>query len=179
MSERIFKVHQRRAKGGRGRKRNRAGGCLTILGHTRDNCHLDKNRKQGYTICNPLHILHPVDDELYDSAIRLFSLLAHPARLRILDLLRRGEACVCHLQAALRVPQPYVSQQLRVLREAGLISQRREGLYIYYRLADPQVERLLAEVLGPVEEISPFPECTCPRCQKTSLAEPIFLVEVN
>ncbi len=94
-------------------------------------------------------------------------------------LLRRGEACVCHLQAALRVPQPYVSQQLRVLREAGLISQRREGLYIYYRLADPQVEWLLAEVLGPMEEISPFPECTCPRCQKTSLAEPIFLVEVN
>lgn len=58
------------------------------------------------------------------------------ARLRILDLLRRGEAGVCHLQAALGVPQPYVSQQSRVLREAGLVSQRREGLYIYYRLAD-------------------------------------------
>ncbi len=120
-----------------------------------------------------------MDNELYESAIRLFSLLAHPARLRILDILRRGESCVCHLQAALGVPQPYVSQQLRVLREAGLISQRREGLYIYYRLADPQVEHLLADVLGPVNEISSLPKCTCPQCQKTSLTEPIFLVEVN
>lgn len=120
-----------------------------------------------------------MDNELYESAIRLFSLLAHPARLRILDMLRRGESCVCHLQAALGVPQPYVSQQLRVLREAGLISQRREGLYVYYRLADPQVEHLLAEVLGPVNETPPLPECPCPRCQKTSLTEPIFLVEVN
>ncbi len=121
----------------------------------------------------------PVDDELYESVIRLFSLLAHPARLRILDLLRRGEACVCHLQAALGVSQPYISQQLRVLREAGLISHRREGLYIYYRLTDPQVEHLLTEALGPVEETPPFPACTCPRCREASLAEPIFLVEVN
>lgn len=132
-----------------------------------------------YTICNPLHILDTVHDDLYESIIRLFSLLAHPARLRILDILRRGEACVCHLQAALGAPQPYVSQQLRVLREAGLISQRREGLYVYYRLVDPQVERLLAEVLGPVEEEAPIPQCTCPRCQETPLSEPIFLMEVN
>lgn len=109
-----------------------------------------------------------MDNELYESVTRLFSLLAHPARLRILDLLRRGEACVCHLQAVLGVSQPYVSQQLRLLREAGLISQRREGLYIYYRLADPQVEHLLAEVLGSVEENPLFPECPCPQCRKTS-----------
>jgi len=121
----------------------------------------------------------PVDDELYESAIRLFSLLAHPARLRILDMLRRGEACVCHLQAALGAPQPYVSQQLRVLREAGLISSRREGLFVYYQLADRRVEHLLEEALGPLEETAPLPGCTCPHCQKTSLTEPIFLVEVN
>lgn len=102
-----------------------------------------------------MHISNTVHGDLYEPVARLFSLLAHPARLRILDLLRRGEARVCHLQAVLGVPQPYVSQQLRVLREAGLISQRREGLYIYYRLADPQVEHLLAEVLGPVEETLP------------------------
>lgn len=107
-------------------------------------------------------------DDLYEPIVRLFSLLAHPARLRILDLLRRGEAYVCHLQAVLRVSQPYVSQQLRVLREAGLISQHREGFYIYYRLADPRVEHLLAEVLGPVEEIPPLPECPCPRCREAS-----------
>lgn len=102
--------------------------------------------------------------ERYEIALRLFSLLAHPARLRILDILRRGEACVCHLQAALGVPQPYISQQLRVLREAGVISQRREGLFVYYRLADERVAHLLADVLGPVEEEPPLPHCTCPRC---------------
>jgi ArsR family transcriptional regulator len=120
-----------------------------------------------------------VHDDLHEPIIRLFSLLAHPARLRILDMLRRGEACVCHLQAALGAPQPYVSQQLRVLREAGLIAQRREGLYVYYRLDDPLVERLLREVLGPVEEEALIPQCTCPRCQEASLSQPIFLVEVN
>ncbi len=107
-----------------------------------------------------------MDEERYEPIIRLFSLLGHPARLRILDILRRGEACVCHLQAALGVPQPYVSQQLRVLREAGLISQRREGLFIYYRLVDPRVERLLTEVLGPVTEEAPIPQCPCPHCLK-------------
>lgn len=118
-------------------------------------------------------------DERYETALRLFSLLAHPARLRILDILRCGEACVCHLQAALGAPQPYVSQQLRVLREAGVISQRREGLFVYYRLADERMAHLLADVLGPATEETPVPQCTCPRCQETTPAESIFLVEVN
>ncbi|MCS7283397.1 MAG: metalloregulator ArsR/SmtB family transcription factor [Anaerolineae bacterium] len=120
-----------------------------------------------------------MENERYESAIRLLALLAHPARLRILDILRRGEACVCHLQAALEVPQPYVSQQLRVLREAGLISQRREGLFIYYRLADERVAHLLAEVLGPATVEAPIPHCACPRCQETHLSQSFCLVEVN
>ena len=57
----------------------------------------------------------------YKQTAELFRILSHRARLRILDELRRGEACVCHLQAALERPQVYVSQQLRVLREAGVI----------------------------------------------------------
>ncbi|MBC7226109.1 MAG: helix-turn-helix transcriptional regulator [Thermoflexales bacterium] len=120
-----------------------------------------------------------MNEDPYEPIIQLFSLLAHPARLRILDILRRGEACVCHLQAALGAPQPYVSQQLRVLREAGVISQRREGLFVYYRLADPRVAHLLEDVLGPVTEAPPIPQCTCPRCQETPLSKSIFLVEVN
>lgn len=120
-----------------------------------------------------------MDDERYESALRLFALLAHPARLRILDILRRGEACVCHLQAALGAPQPYVSQQLRVLREAGVISHRREGLFAYYRLASPQVEHLLTAVLGPVGESLPLPQCTCPQCQGVLQTQPVFPVEVT
>ncbi len=98
-------------------------------------------------------------------AARLFHLLSHPARLRILDELRRGEACVCHLQAVLRRPQPYVSQQLRVLRDAGLVTDRRSGLLVYYQLADRQVEWILERVLGPAGEQECIPGCTCPHCQ--------------
>lgn len=108
----------------------------------------------------------------YRQAVRLFSLLAHPARLRILDELRREEACVCHLQAILRRPQPYISQQLRVLREAGVIEGHKRGLYVYYRLADERAERLLQEVLGPPGEPRPLPACACPRCHEEEVPLP-------
>ncbi|RLC85130.1 MAG: ArsR family transcriptional regulator [Chloroflexi bacterium] len=101
----------------------------------------------------------------YRYAARLFRLLSHPARLRILDELRRGEACVCHLQAVLGRPQVYVSQQLRVLREAGVIESYKDGLFVYYRLADSRVERLLGEMLGSVTEAERLSHCTCPFCR--------------
>jgi DNA-binding transcriptional ArsR family regulator len=101
----------------------------------------------------------------YRQAAKLFHLLSHPARLHILDELRQGEACVCHLQAVLGRPQAYVSQQLRVLREAGVVQDRKDGLLVYYRVADRQVECLLGEVLGPAGEPTYVPGCPCPRCQ--------------
>ncbi len=101
----------------------------------------------------------------YQDVSNLFSLLAHAPRLRILDELRRGEACVCHLQAALDRPQTYISQQLRVLREADVVSDRRDGLYVFYRLSDPRVERLLEQTLGPAGEPEPLVRCCCPQCE--------------
>ena len=102
----------------------------------------------------------------HQRAARLFHLLSHPARLRILDELRREEACVCHLQAVLRRPQAYVSQQLRVLREAEMVADRKDGLLVFYRLANRRIERLLNEVLGPAERPTRSPSCPCPRCQR-------------
>jgi DNA-binding transcriptional ArsR family regulator len=104
----------------------------------------------------------------YKQATELFHILSHRARLRILDELRRGEACVCHLQAALGRPQVYVSQQLRVLREAGVIESRNEGTFAFYRLTEPLVERLLAEALGPADQSVPMSGCECPRCGGTA-----------
>ncbi len=75
------------------------------------------------------------------------ALLAHPVRLRIVIELRAGEACVSELQAAVDRSQPYVSQQLSVLRKAGIVVCRREGQFVYYRLIDPFVERLLDDVV--------------------------------
>ena len=58
----------------------------------------------------------------YDELSARLKLLAHPERLRILDAVRRGRECVCHLEVLLGKPQPYVSQQLRLLRDAGIIA---------------------------------------------------------
>jgi ArsR family transcriptional regulator len=101
----------------------------------------------------------------YEQASEVFYLLSHSARLQILDELRRDSACVCHLEAVLGRPQAYVSQQLRVLREAGVVSDRRDGLFVYYRLVDGQVERLLEEMLGPAGERREPAKCPCPHCE--------------
>ncbi|MGC9467683.1 MAG: ArsR/SmtB family transcription factor [Anaerolineae bacterium] len=72
-----------------------------------------------------------------------FKALAHPKRLAILQVLRDGEHCVCEIEAALDLRQAYVSQQLTVLREAGLVCYRKDGWNVYYRIARPEVYTLL------------------------------------
>jgi len=65
----------------------------------------------------------------------IFRALSDQTRLRILNLLRGGELCVCHLVAVLGVPQPTASRHLAYLRRAGLVAARKEGLWSYYRLS--------------------------------------------
>ena len=65
----------------------------------------------------------------------VFRALSDRTRLRILNLLRGGELCVCHLVAVLDVPQPTASRHLAYLRKAGLVVARKEGLWMHYRLA--------------------------------------------
>jgi ArsR family transcriptional regulator len=65
----------------------------------------------------------------------LFTALAHDTRLRCLVLLmKHDELCVCELTQALGAAQPHISRHLAHLRELGLVSDRREGLWIYYQL---------------------------------------------
>ena len=74
-----------------------------------------------------------------------------PTRLRILNLLRQGNICVCDLQAVLRIPQPTISRHLAALRHAGLVVDERNGTRIFYSLvpaatpAHRMLLRLLAE----------------------------------
>jgi ArsR family transcriptional regulator, arsenate/arsenite/antimonite-responsive transcriptional repressor len=65
----------------------------------------------------------------------VFRALSDRTRLRILNLLRGSEVCVCHLVAVLDVPQPTASRHLACLRKAGLVVARKEGLWSHYRLA--------------------------------------------
>jgi ArsR family transcriptional regulator len=66
---------------------------------------------------------------------RLFKALGDETRLRIVALLAHGELCVCHIEDALRVSQPKVSRHLAILRAAGVVEPRRDGTWVYYRLA--------------------------------------------
>jgi DNA-binding transcriptional ArsR family regulator len=102
----------------------------------------------------------------YDDLAVRFKALAHPVRLQILDMLRSGEACVCHMETALNKRQAYISQQLMVLRDAGLVDARRDGLQVFYCLADDMTAALLDTVLGPVEEEkrTRLEGCPCPHC---------------
>jgi len=67
----------------------------------------------------------------------IFKALSDETRLRIYLLLGQGELCVCHIQAALGTTQTKVSRHLGVLRNAGLVTSRRDGLWMYYRRSDP------------------------------------------
>jgi ArsR family transcriptional regulator len=72
-----------------------------------------------------------------------FRALGHPARLRILELLRSGERSVSELQADLEIDSSSVSQQLAVLRAKNIVDTRRAGTSVYYSVRDPQVFQLL------------------------------------
>jgi ArsR family transcriptional regulator len=111
-----------------------------------------------------------MDIQAYEAQAQLLKLLTHPARLAILDLLRDGEQCVCHMEAHLGFRQAYISQQLAVLREAGLIQDRRDGWNVFYRVAEPRI----FEVLDAVDRVfahdkasstnRPDVSCPCPKC---------------
>jgi ArsR family transcriptional regulator, arsenate/arsenite/antimonite-responsive transcriptional repressor len=83
-------------------------------------------------------------------------ILAHPIRLQLLDVLARkeGTVCVCDLEAAVPVKQPTVSHHLKLLREAGLVSSDRQGLYAYYRVNRDALTRLRERITARLATLS-------------------------
>ena len=77
------------------------------------------------------------------AAVALLKLLANPDRLLLLCQMTQGEHSVGELEQRLGIRQPTLSQQLAVLRAEGMVSTRREGKNIFYRVADPKALRLL------------------------------------
>lgn len=80
---------------------------------------------------------------IYQVKAEFFKALGHPARIRILELLRDGERTAGDLVADLELEQSNVSQQLAVLRERGVLSSRRDGAQVYYSVKDPRIFDLL------------------------------------
>jgi len=89
---------------------------------------------------------------------RVFAALADASRLRLAVLLLDGELCVCDLVNLMKLPQPTISRQLRLLRDAGLLTVRQAGTWHYYRWANPadsprvELVRKLVESLAEQDE---------------------------
>jgi len=111
--------------------------------------------------------------DAYDSQAELLKALAHPVRLKILDILRDDERCVCHIEAVLKLRQAYISQQLMTLRKVGLVADRKDGLRVYYHITDRSIFRVLDPArsmveheglkFAPVTKLAPH-GCSCPSC---------------
>jgi ArsR family transcriptional regulator len=80
-----------------------------------------------------------IDQEDLTSEIKVFKAVADATRLRILKLLTAGELCICEIMLALKKPQSSVSHNLSILEDAGLIKERKEGKWCFYRISDGTV----------------------------------------
>ncbi len=74
---------------------------------------------------------------------KIIKALAHPSRLAMIDRLEKGEACVCELQKIVAADISTVSKHLSLMKKAGLVEDRKEGLWVYYRLRVPCIIRFL------------------------------------
>lgn len=108
---------------------------------------------------------------------QLFEVIGKPVRTRIILAIGKGEACVCHLEAVLGLRQAYLSQHLMTLRAAGILTTRREGRYIFYRIRDMRLLELIrmAGVISGVPktdlealfQTATLSQCKCPSCAGT------------
>jgi DNA-binding transcriptional ArsR family regulator len=79
------------------------------------------------------------DYELAELKAEVLKAMAHPTRLYMLEMLARGERCVCELNELVDADHSTVSKHLTILKQSGLVSDRKEGLKVYYRLEVPCV----------------------------------------
>lgn len=115
----------------------------------------------------------------------VMKVLGSSFRVKLLYSIGYGEACVCHLEEVLKKRQAYISQHLMVLRDAGILETRRDGKYIFYRVADERLFELM-ETAAAIQDIPPkrlpaeaepeiLANCACPNCEpefaKEALAE--------
>jgi DNA-binding transcriptional ArsR family regulator len=118
-----------------------------------------------------MNMLQPVQNTHVNSVAGILQAIDQPARLEILLVIGSGEVCVCHLEAALGQRQAYISQHLMALRDAGVITSRRDGRYVFYRLVDVRV----LDLIGLAGRLAGIPsaasntsqlvqDCPCPHC---------------
>ena len=95
-----------------------------------------------------------------ERAIELFHALSDETRLEIIELLRKGERCVCELTDTLDAAQSRLSFHLRVLKDAGIVRDRKDGRWVHYELVPDAFE----EVEALVSELKPRPDSRAKSC---------------
>lgn len=93
----------------------------------------------------------PPEDELLDLA-ELFKVFGDTTRMKILYVLFESELCVCDIAEVLHISQSAISHQLRIIKQAKLVKNRREGKTIFYSLADEHVKTIIAVAKEHLEE---------------------------
>jgi len=124
--------------------------------------------------------------DVYEPQSDFLKAISHSTRLAILDILRDGEQCVCHIEATLNLRQAYISQQLRVLKQAELVDSRRDGLNLYYRVIKPDVFSVL-DTIKSLTGVSSKPpkhkhantDCPCPKCSTINYQETLPRIQPN
>src|SRR5262245_563320 len=97
----------------------------------------------------------PPPREILDAAGELLRALAAPVRIAIVLQLRESQRCVHELVDALGVPQPLVSQHLKILKAAGVVSGERSGREVLYRLADHHLAHIVVDAVAHASEDAP------------------------
>lgn len=87
------------------------------------------------------------DNEVFDKTAQVFSLISDSSRVKILWLLCHTEDCVANIAAVVEMSSPAVSHHLRVLKQAGILSYRKEGKEAYYTLADNEQARMVHHIV--------------------------------
>ena len=102
-------------------------------------------------------------EQIYVDTAKILKAISDPKRLRIVDMLSCGEKCACQLLEAFQITQPTLSHDMKVLIEAGVVQDRREGKNTFYALN----QECLGELLHTLKNISiPKADCICHSTEK-------------
>lgn len=118
------------------------------------------------------HVAAPID-KLEDA----FKALADRTRLRILALLGNNEVCVCHIHDSLGLPQPTVSRHLAYLRRSGLVTARRDGVWMHYRVSTSLDAAVQEVVNAAVQALTNLPTTAKDRKQFQRSFGPLYVID--
>ncbi len=88
----------------------------------------------------------PSDEAFYENS-EVIKALADPTRLKIIYLLKHGELCVCEIITAMEKPQPTISHHLNILKKAGFLKWRKEGVWVHYSLSNSKIPDIVNQLL--------------------------------